>query len=81
MFITNPIFILAAIALSVFVTWIFVNTGQNVFIAFLLHFSVNFTYTLIGSDPLYMSILQLLSAMLVFILFGKDLILKISKTK
>lgn len=71
-----PAFILAAVSLSVLVTWVFVNTGQNVFFAFLLHYSVNFTYTLIGSNPLHVSILQVSMAILLFLLFGKDLKLK-----
>jgi membrane protease YdiL (CAAX protease family) len=71
-----PAFLLTAVSLSIIVTWVFVNTGQNVFLSFLIHYSVNFTYTLIGSNPLYFSFLQALVAILVIILFGKDLKLK-----
>ena len=68
-----PVFILAAVSLSVFVTWIFVNTRQNVFIPFLLHYAVNFTYTLIGSKFIYVAIFQVTLALLVIMLFGRDL--------
>lgn len=68
-----PAFILTAVSLSVFVTWIFVNTKQNVFISFLLHYSVNFTYTLIGADFLYVAIAQAVLAALVILVFGRHL--------
>jgi membrane protease YdiL (CAAX protease family) len=68
-----PVFILAAVSLSVFVTWIFVNTKQNVFIPFLLHYAVNFTYMLIGSRFLYVAVFQVILALVVILLFGKDL--------
>jgi membrane protease YdiL (CAAX protease family) len=71
-----PAFLLAAISLSIFVTWVFVNTGHNVFFSFLVHYSVNFTYMLIGSNPLHVSFVQVLVAILIFLLFGKDLQLK-----
>ena len=71
-----PAFLLSAVSISILVTWVFVNTGQNVFLSFLIHYSINFTYMLIGSNPLYVSFVQAFLAMLVFILFGKNLKLK-----
>ena len=68
-----PVFILAAVAVSVFVTWIFVNTRKNIFMIFLLHYAVNFTYTLIGSNPMYITMVQVILALLVIGFFGKDL--------
>jgi len=43
-----PLFLLNAIFLSIFVTWVFLHTGGSVLIAVLIHFSVNFCATIIG---------------------------------
>lgn len=43
-----PLFLLNAIFLSIFVTWVFLHAGGSVLIAILIHFSVNFCATIIG---------------------------------
>jgi membrane protease YdiL (CAAX protease family) len=71
-----PAFLLAACSISVVVTWIFVNTKQNIFIAFLLHYTVNFTYTLLGTDFLKMAVFQVVLAAIIAFVFGKNLQVK-----
>jgi uncharacterized protein len=43
-----PLFLLNAIFLSIFVTWVFLHTGGSVLIAVLIHFTVNICATIIG---------------------------------
>jgi hypothetical protein len=43
-----PLFLLNALFLSIFVTWVFLHTGGSVLIAVLIHFSVNICATIIG---------------------------------
>ena len=43
-----PLFLLNALFLSIFVTWIFLHTSGSVLIAVLIHFTVNFCATIIG---------------------------------
>ncbi|MFZ5941831.1 MAG: type II CAAX prenyl endopeptidase Rce1 family protein [Bacteroidota bacterium] len=74
-----PAFILSAVSLSVIVTWIFVNTGQNLFFIFLFHYFVNFTFSLIGTKFLYVSGVFILVALIVILLYGKEL--KVKKTR
>ncbi|MEZ5012151.1 MAG: CPBP family intramembrane glutamic endopeptidase, partial [Bacteroidales bacterium] len=68
-----PVFIIAALSLSVIVTWIFVNTNYNLFLTFLFHYTLNFTYTLVGSAFIYMTMVQVVIALLVLVIFGKEL--------
>jgi tryptophan-rich sensory protein len=68
-----PAFLLAACSISVIVTWVFVNTKHNIFIAFLLHYTINFTYTLIGTEFLKMAVFQVILAVIVALVFGKNL--------
>ena len=43
-----PLFLVNALFLSIFVTWIFLHTGGSVLIAILIHFTVNVCATIIG---------------------------------
>lgn len=43
-----PVFLLNAVFLSIFVSWIFLHTGESVLIAVLIHFTVNYCATIIG---------------------------------
>lgn len=73
-----PAFVLSAVSLSVIVTWIFVNTGQNLFLIFLFHYFVNFTFSLVGSEFLYVTGAFILIALILVLLFGKNLKVKIA---
>jgi len=68
-----PLFLVAALAISVIVTWIFVNTKGNIFISFLVHYTLNFTYTLIGTDFTWMMVFQILVAVALIAVYGLNL--------
>ena len=68
-----PLFLVAAVAISVIVTWIFVNTKGNVFISFLVHYTLNFTYALIEPDFTFVMIFQILLAVALFAVYGRNL--------
>ncbi|NJC97155.1 MAG: hypothetical protein C3F07_02620 [Anaerolineales bacterium] len=63
-----PVFLLNALFLSIFVTWIFLHTGGSVFIAVLIHFTVNFCATIIGVTLPTLGALLLAANILILIL-------------
>ena len=63
-----PIFLLNAIFLSIFVTWIFQHTGGSALIAVLIHFSVNFCATIIGTTLPTLGVFLLAASVLILIL-------------
>jgi hypothetical protein len=65
-----PLFLLNAIFLSIFVTWVFLHTGGSVLIAVLIHFSVNFCATIIGVTLPALGVL-LLAANILILAFDK----------
>jgi membrane protease YdiL (CAAX protease family) len=65
-----PLFLLNAIFLSIFVTWVFLHTRGSVLIAVLIHFSVNFCATIIGVTLPALGVL-LLAANILILAFDK----------
>lgn len=63
-----PIFLLNAMFLSIFVTWVFLHTGGSVLIAVLIHFSVNFCATIIGVTLPALGVLLLMASILILTL-------------
>jgi membrane protease YdiL (CAAX protease family) len=63
-----PLFLLNAIFLSIFVTWVFLHTGGSVFITILVHYTVNICATIIGVTLPTLCALLLIANILVLIL-------------
>jgi hypothetical protein len=63
-----PLFLLNAIFLSIFVTWVFLHTRGSVLIAVLIHFSVNFCATIIGVTLPALGVLLLAAGILILTL-------------
>jgi membrane protease YdiL (CAAX protease family) len=63
-----PLFLLNALFLSIFVTWVFLHTGGSVLIAVLIHFSVNFCATIIGVTLPTLGVLLLATNILILAL-------------
>lgn len=63
-----PLFLLNAVFLSIFVSWIFLHTGESVLIAVLIHFSVNFCATIIGVTLPTLGVLLLVASILILML-------------
>jgi uncharacterized protein len=66
-----PIFLVNALLLSLFVTWIFQHTGGSVLSAVFIHFSVNFCATIIGVT-LPMLGIMLLTGTIFVLVFDKQ---------
>jgi len=63
-----PLFLLNALFLSIFVTWVFLHTGGSVLIAVLIHFTVNFCATIIGVTLPTLGVLLLTASILILTL-------------
>jgi len=63
-----PLFLLNAIFLSIFVTWIFLHTGGSVFVTVLVHYTVNICATIIGVKLPTLCALFLIANILVLML-------------
>jgi membrane protease YdiL (CAAX protease family) len=68
-----PLFFLGALVLSVVVTWIFIHTDGSIFFSFLLHYTVNFSLTIIAVPFLYLTLLNAGFALAIILFSGWDL--------
>ena len=67
------LFFLGAIALSIIMTWQYLRVNGSIFFGFLLHYSVNFTLSMITTPFLYLTLLQTAVALLLCVAYGSDL--------
>ena len=63
-----PIFLLNAIFLSIFVTWVFLHTGGSALSAILIHFTINICATIIGVTLPTLGVLLLIASILILTL-------------
>lgn len=63
-----PIFLFAALCLSILATWLFQHTGGSVLIVVLLHYTVNFSYSVLGAPQPAFTLVMLGLAVLVVVL-------------
>jgi membrane protease YdiL (CAAX protease family) len=63
-----PIFLLGACCLAVLATWIFQHTGGSVLITVLLHYTVNFSFSVLGTPVAAFTLVMLVGAVLVVVL-------------
>lgn len=63
-----PLFLLNALFLSIFVTWVFRHTGGSALSAVLVHFSVNFCATIIGVTLPALAVVLLAASILILML-------------
>ncbi|MBN2322312.1 MAG: CPBP family intramembrane metalloprotease [Spirochaetes bacterium] len=68
-----PLFLLGALVLSVAVTWIFIHTGGSIFFSFLLHYTVNFSLTIIAVPFLHLTLLNTGFVLAIVLFSGWDL--------
>jgi membrane protease YdiL (CAAX protease family) len=68
-----PLFFLGALALSIIMTWLYLRADGSIFFGFLLHYSVNFTLSMITTPFLYLTLLQSAVALLLCVVYGSDL--------
>ncbi len=62
------LFLLAALGMSVLVTWLFCHTGESVLIAVLFHYMVNFGFSILGVPVPALTLVVLVAAGLVVVL-------------
>ena len=67
-----PLFLLNALLLSIFVTWVFMRTGGSVLITVLIHFAVNVCASVIGVAP-HVIIILLLAVNMLILVYDKRL--------
>ena len=65
-----PLFLLGALALSVTATWIVVHAGGSVFLSVLLHFSANFTLTVLAVPLLPFSVFLAALSLVLLLVYG-----------
>jgi membrane protease YdiL (CAAX protease family) len=68
-----PYFILAALALSVIITWVLIHAKQSIFLSFLFHYMVNFTLSVISGALMQISLVLTAFAIFIVALSGWDL--------
>lgn len=62
-----PLFLLNALLLSIFVTWVYMHTGGSVLITVLIHYMVNICLSIIGVAPIVFIILLLAVNILILV--------------
>lgn len=67
------IFFLGAVSLSIIITWIMIHTTGSVFLSFLLHYTVNFTISVLGTRLIYVMLFQFVLAVILLAVFGWNL--------
>ena len=72
--ISLPIFVLGALSLSIIITWMYLHVKGSVLFSILLHYTVNFSLSLIGVPFLYLTLLQTAVALLLCIVYGPGLV-------
>ena len=65
-----PVFLLGALALSVTATWIVVHARGSVFLSVLLHFSANFTLTVLAVPLLPFSVFLAALSLVLLLVYG-----------
>jgi len=63
-----PLFLLNALLLSIFVTWVFQHTGGSVLITVMTHYAVNICASVIGVTLPILAVLSLTACILVLVL-------------
>ena len=66
-----PLFLLNAVLLSIFVTWVFQHTGGSVLITVLIHYTVNICASIIGV-AIPVLVILLLTANILILIFDKQ---------
>jgi hypothetical protein len=68
-----PVFLLGALSLSVFATWILLHARGSVFLSVLLHFSINFTLNVLAVPLLPIAVFLAALALVLLIVYGPRL--------
>jgi len=68
-----PVFLLGALSLAVIATWIVIHARGSVFLSMLLHFSVNFTLTVLQVKLLHVALFQAAAALVLLATYGPRL--------
>lgn len=68
-----PLLFLAALSLSIIITWVYFHVKGRIFFSFFLHYTFNFSLSIITIPFVYMTLFQTAVALLLCIIFGLDL--------